>query len=284
VGATYFFVFLAVIYGAAIGFGGWYVAGNDRRRQWRLHFTEKRAALMGWFSARRQSASYRRRQVFPLILTHADHVRNLLHRHRRALSLALVILCVPPILVQLLAPTGGLEGYDDMPRASAPVIAGLLQGEQLVPPPPLPPELFVTREIAAERNELASANREWNAFDTEFRQRLLTVYQLMAKHGYQMALLEGYRSPERQASLAQLGPHVTNAGAYQSYHQYGLAADSAFYRGGRIVISERDPWAMEGYRLYGQFAESVGLVWGGRWQLMDFGHVELRKPEVMARR
>ncbi|HJV82754.1 M15 family metallopeptidase [Noviherbaspirillum sp.] len=283
-GATYFFVFLGAIYGAAIGFGGWYVAGNDRRRQWRLRLTEIRAALMGWLGARHQSVTFRRRQVRPLILRHADHVRNLLHRHRRALSLALVILCAPPILVQLLASSGGLEDYDDMPRASAPVIAGLLQGEQLVPPPPLPPELFVTREIAAERNELASANREWNAFDAEFRQRLLTVYQLMAKRGYQMALLEGYRSPERQTSLARLGPHVTNAGAYQSYHQYGLAADSAFYRDGRIVISERDPWAMEGYRLYGQYAESVGLVWGGRWQLMDFGHVELRKPKTMARR
>lgn len=283
-GATYFFVFLAAIYGAAIGFGGWYVAGNDRRREWRLRFTEKRAALVGWLSARHQSASFRRRQILPRLLAQADRVRHLLHRHRRALYLALFILSAPPILVQLLAPTGGLEDYDDMPRASAPVIAGLLQGEQLVPPPPLPPALFVTPEIAAERNELASANREWQAFDTDFRQRLLTVYQLMAKHGYQMALLEGYRSPERQAALAQLGPHVTNAGAYQSYHQYGLAADSAFYRDGRIVISERDPWAMEGYRLYGQYAESVGLVWGGRWQLMDFGHVELRKPKALARR
>jgi peptidoglycan L-alanyl-D-glutamate endopeptidase CwlK len=92
-----------------------------------------------------------------------------------------------------------------------------------------------------------------------------------------MVLLEGYRSPERQQMLANLGTHVTNAKAFQSYHQFGLAADSAFYRDGKLIISERDAWAMEGYRLYGEYAESVGLVWGGRWQMRDLGHVELRR-------
>jgi peptidoglycan LD-endopeptidase CwlK len=90
-------------------------------------------------------------------------------------------------------------------------------------------------------------------------------------------LLEGYRSPERQNELAQMGSNVTRTGAWQSYHQYGLAADSAFMRGGKIVISERDPWAMEGYVLYGQVAKRVGLTWGGHWQNADLGHIELRK-------
>jgi peptidoglycan L-alanyl-D-glutamate endopeptidase CwlK len=97
------------------------------------------------------------------------------------------------------------------------------------------------------------------------------------RYGYDMALLEGYRSPERQAILAAKGGSVTNAGAYQSYHQYGLAADSAFYRDGKVVISEKDPWAMRGYQLYGEVAEAAGLVWGGRWKLLDLGHVEFHK-------
>ena len=64
----------------------------------------------------------------------------------------------------------------------------------------------------------------------------------------------------------------------QSYHQYGLAADSAFYRNGKLVISEKDPWAMRGYQLYGKTAQEVGLVWGGSWKsIKDLGHVELRK-------
>ena len=77
-----------------------------------------------------------------------------------------------------------------------------------------------------------------------------------------------------------MGGHVTNAGAWQSYHQHGLGADCAFLRDGKLVITEKDPWAMRGYELYGQVAERLGLVWGGRWRLMDFGHVEWRKPGV----
>jgi hypothetical protein len=52
---------------------------------------------------------------------------------------------------------------------------------------------------------------------------------------------EGWRSPERQTLLAAKGTHVTNASAWQSYHQYGLGADCAFYRDGKLVISEKDP-------------------------------------------
>jgi len=95
------------------------------------------------------------------------------------------------------------------------------------------------------------------------------------RHGYDMALIEGWRSPERQAELATQGSAVTNAGAWQSYHQYGLAADCAFYRDGKLVISEKDPWAMRGYRLYGEIAQAAGLIWGGNWKMLDLGHVEL---------
>jgi hypothetical protein len=45
---------------------------------------------------------------------------------------------------------------------------------------------------------------------------------------------------------------VTNAKAFQSYHQFGLAADCAFLRDGKLVISEKDPWAMRGYQFYGR--------------------------------
>jgi peptidoglycan L-alanyl-D-glutamate endopeptidase CwlK len=118
--------------------------------------------------------------------------------------------------------------------------------------------------------------------NADYTQRLLTVFRIMKeRHGYEMAILEGYRSPARQDALAALGAGVTNARSWQSWHQYGLAADCGFVRDGRLVISEKDPWAMRGYQLYGQVAESVGLTWGGRWKMMDFGHTELRLPGVM---
>lgn len=111
---------------------------------------------------------------------------------------------------------------------------------------------------------------------------MLLVFRLMEeRYGYKVTLLEGYRSPDRQNKLAALGGSVTNASAFQSYHQYGLAADCAFLRDGKVVISEKDPWAMRGYQLYGETAESVGLTWGGRWKMMDLGHIELHRKGVL---
>jgi peptidoglycan L-alanyl-D-glutamate endopeptidase CwlK len=201
-------------------------------------------------------------------------------RNAWALSIAVALLALPPIVVFSLRALHTLDAYDDATTAQPDgVIATLLQGEQLVPPPPLPPEVFTTAEVELVRPRLSTADRRWDALDADFRQRLLLAYRLMREeHGYEMVLIEGYRSPERQNLLAGLGAHVTNAVAWQSYHQHGLAADSAFLRDGKLVISERDPWAAKGYELYGEVAQRVGLTWGGRWQNADLGHVELRKP------
>jgi peptidoglycan L-alanyl-D-glutamate endopeptidase CwlK len=205
-----------------------------------------------------------------------------LRRHWRACGAGAALICLPPLAALLLADRPMLSGFEPSTRAVNTQVADLLQGEQLVPPPPLPPLVFATAEVARERPLLASASRDWAMLDADYTQRLLAVFRIMKeRHGYEMAILEGYRSAARQDALAALGPGVTNARAYQSWHQYGLAADCAFVRDGRLVISERDPWAMRGYQLYGQVAESVGLTWGGRWKMMDLGHTELRLPGVM---
>ncbi|MEN8991698.1 M15 family metallopeptidase [Avibacterium paragallinarum] len=127
--------------------------------------------------------------------------------------------------------------------------------------------------------DVPSADRKWHKMNPRYKQRLLMVFKIMREqHGYEMVLLEGYRSPERQNNLAT-NKNTTRARGFQSYHQFGLAADVAFKRNGKVVITERDPWAMRGYQLYGQAAESVGLTWGGRWKsIQDYGHTEYRMP------
>ncbi|MYM82925.1 M15 family peptidase [Duganella sp. FT50W] len=188
-----------------------------------------------------------------------------------------ILLVVPPLLALMLSGRGMLSGYDSDTHAINDQIAGLLQGEQLTAPAPPPPLAFATAEVTLVRPMLDSANRNWQLLDPAFAQRLLLVFKIMKeRHGYDMAILEGYRSPERQNTLAAAGPSVTNAKAFQSYHQFGLAADCAFLRDGKLLISEKDPWAMRGYQLYGVVAEAAGLTWGGRWTMMDFGHAELR--------
>ncbi|MEC7120940.1 MAG: M15 family metallopeptidase [Pseudomonadota bacterium] len=197
-----------------------------------------------------------------------------------------------------------------------PKILALLEGELLQPPPAPPEEAFavldaelathyaqtvpsvarpaevITPSTAPSHHmvhdhvhggyiNIRNADRNWKRMNSQFVQRLLLVYKIMKEqHGYDMVLLEGYRSPERQNSLSR---QVTGATGYRSYHQFGLAADSAFMRDGKIVISERDPWAMRGYQLYGQVAASVGLTWGGNWKLRDYGHVELRIKGVLGK-
>ncbi len=207
-------------------------------------------------------------------------------RRRRLFLLgtgALLLAGTPPLLVRQLRPRQPLPAFDDGVRPADPQVAALLQGEQLVPPPALPPLAFSTAEVELLRPMLSQADRDWQRLDQDFAQRLLAVFNVMReRHGYEMALLEGYRSPERQERLAAAGSHVSHARAFQSFHQYGLAADCGFVREGRLVISERDPWAMRGYQLYGQVAEAAGMVWGGRWAMMDFGHTELRAREAGA--
>jgi peptidoglycan LD-endopeptidase CwlK len=203
-------------------------------------------------------------------------------RHKWAALLALMLVTLPPVLIVLLSSGLSLSGFTNDRVQINSQVTSLLEGEQLVPPAPLPPEVFITAEVEQLRPLLQTASRNWQLLDPAFTQRLLLVFKIMREqHGYEMVILEGYRSPERQDDLARMGASVTNAKAFQSYHQYGLAADSAFLLNGKLVISEKDAWAMKGYALYGQVSESVGLHWGGRWKLLDFGHIEWRKPGVM---
>ncbi len=214
----------------------------------------------------------------------AGEVASFLRQHYALCLGGAALICVPPLLALLMSSKSTLRGYDTSTREVNTQVADLLQGEQLVPPQALPPLVFASAEVALERPMLVSASRDWALMDAAYAQRLLMAFKIMKeRHGYDMAILEGYRSPERQNRLAAMGPNVTNAAAFQSWHQYGLAADCAFLRDGKLVISEKDPWAMRGYQLYGEVAESLGLTWGGRWKMMDFGHTELRMPGVMKR-
>jgi peptidoglycan L-alanyl-D-glutamate endopeptidase CwlK len=216
-----------------------------------------------------------------------DAARALVKKMRRnwiVLAIVVPAVAIPSLLALALRTPDMLPGYEPIEALPDAQIAALLQGEQLVPPSDPPPLAFSTQEVVQVRPMLVNASRNWGLMHPDFSQRLLLAFKIMKeKHGYDMALLEGYRSPARQDLLAQMGGAVTNARAFQSWHQYGLAADCAFWRDGKLVISEKDPWAMRGYQLYGEVAEQLGLTWGGRWKMMDLGHTELRLRGVMRR-
>lgn len=145
-----------------------------------------------------------------------------------------------------------------------------LNEEKLAPPPSLPPALFA----GTGRSGLETADRDWRKLDQDFMQLVLYLLTRMEARGYPLALLEGYRSPEQQARLAEQGAQVTQARAWESKHQFGLAVDLAPIKNGALMISERDPWAFEAYQALGEEAQAIGLNWGGRWSMKDYGHVE----------
>ena len=191
--------------------------------------------------------------------------------------------CVSFLLVVLLVGGLGVGGVFSLSELISPDpltalemdrqahIQSKLSPEHLVPPPALPPSMF----IGSERLALETADRDWRKLDPLFVQSVLRVLSRLGERGYSFALLEGYRSPERQEKLADLGSGVTNARAFQSKHQFGRAVDLAPVNDGRLVISERDPWAMKAYEALGEEVEKAGLIWGGHWSFKDYGHVEM---------
>jgi peptidoglycan L-alanyl-D-glutamate endopeptidase CwlK len=277
-------IFLALLYffGACTGIWlAFFPSGRDAVANvlhgWRRR-TGQRVAHWQWHGARQTS-------IWRDGARHAMAVQlAFLRRKWQFVALAAPLILVPVLLALVLGQRSGLPAYEPVAALPDAQIAALLQGEQLVPPMALPPLAFSTQEVELVRPMLASASRNWGLLHPDFTQRLLLIFKIMKEqHGYDMAILEGYRSPARQDMLASMGGQVTNARAFQSWHQYGLAADCAFLRDGKLVISEKDPWAMRGYQLYGQVAESLGMTWGGRWKMMDFGHTELRMKGVMGR-
>ncbi|MGY0557649.1 M15 family metallopeptidase [Lysobacter sp. A421] len=220
-------------------------------------------------------------------------------RHRWLLIGTVLVVSVPPVLILQLRQQVTLEGFDGAAVvASDHHVLELLRGERLAPPPELPPAFFLAAEAALQADvarrvadtgapvAISSADRKWARIEPSFQQRVLAIYQVMREqYGYQMVLVEGYRSPQRQAALARRGGAVTGAKAGQSCHQYGLAVDSALYRDGKLQWDMDDPWTRRGYFLYGELATDAGLEWGGNWRsIKDYVHLEQKTACRHARR
>lgn len=229
----------------------------------------------------------------------SQRAMRLFGRHRHLLLVAALLLTVPPLVILQLRQRVVLDGFEGGTAvASNNHVLGLLRGERLAPPPELPPAVFVAAEAELLRSAgttasagetpqaISGADRKWSRIDPVFQQRVLAIYQVMREqYGYEMVLVEGYRSPERQAALARKGGGTTRAGAGQSCHQYGLAVDSALYRDGKLQWDMGDAWTKRGYFLYGRLAQEAGLEWGGSWRsIKDYVHLELKTACREARR
>jgi hypothetical protein len=72
--------------------------------------------------------------------------------------------------------------------------------------------------------------------------------------GYEITFAEAYRSPEEAARLAKAGKGIA-----KSLHTERLAIDLNLFRDGKYLSSS------ESHRPLGEFWESIGGSWGGRF-------------------
>lgn len=132
------------------------------------------------------------------------------------------------------------------------------------------------------------------------QQKAKEFLELAKKNGIEVLIYCTYRSPEEQGILykqgrlrefgitvselneerKKLGLYplsekeanriVTNAKAWQSFHQYGFAFDCVPLQGGKPDWSNA-----EAYRLLGEIGKQVGLEWGGNWKhFKEFPHFQ----------
>lgn len=255
---------------------------------WVLLFPESVESSRGWWARRLGSMRRSAIQAGNQVGRQASRVRSgvreevgaansAFRRHWPIMAIAAGLLLIPPIVIFVTRQTVVLDDFqgDDLAESSS-MVAQLLRGERLTPPPAPPPEVFTTAEVKRLRPEIVTADRKWDQIDPDLQQRVLAIYEVMRRqHGYEMVLIEGYRSPERQAEL-MAGGKATRAGAWQSCHQYGLGVDSAPIKDGKLQWDMNDPWTRRGYYLYGELAEQAGLDWGGNWRsIKDYVHVEM---------
>lgn len=78
-------------------------------------------------------------------------------------------------------------------------------------------------------------------------------------------------NPDGKTLLKPLGNIVTNARPYDSWHNFGLAADVVFKteKGNWTWSKTPAEWAV-----IGEIGERHKLVWGGRWKMKDYPHFQ----------
>lgn len=114
--------------------------------------------------------------------------------------------------------------------------------------------------------EFLEINRSINLLYNEFYLCVADAIHFARPEGYKIDVFEGWRSPQRQQELyLKTDKKVTNASAWNSWHQYGLAVDIAFKDDNNSWTWDRD------FKLIVPYFENEGLVWGGPG---DQGHFE----------
>ncbi|EMB3049147.1 M15 family metallopeptidase [Escherichia coli] len=89
------------------------------------------------------------------------------------------------------------------------------------------------------------------------------------EHGYRLTFGEAYRTPEQAALNAKTGKGIRN-----SLHTLRLAVDFNLFINGKYQADT------DAYRPLGEYWESIGGTWGGRFSRADGNHFSLEHNGV----
>jgi hypothetical protein len=89
-----------------------------------------------------------------------------------------------------------------------------------------------------------------------FYESLSQGLALARQDGHPIEIFETFRSPARQQLLFDLRPKVTNSLPWQSWHQYGMAADIA------LRVNGKWSWEFDPAKI-ARYFEGLPIKWGG---------------------
>lgn len=110
----------------------------------------------------------------------------------------------------------------------------------------------------------------------ELVKRVERLIANLAQLGHDVRVHQSLRTDDEQNALyakgrTKPGKKVTNAKAWQSNHNYGLAVDLVPFINGQFTWQP-----IHIFQLIGREAKKLGLEWGGDWKAVDMPHVQLK--------
>jgi len=127
-------------------------------------------------------------------------------------------------------------------------------------------------------------NRDLDLLAPFFRETVIDCLSETNKLGFNLRIFEGYRTATRQAALFQQGRAtpgkiITNAPAWMSWHQYGLAIDIAYQVKGK--------WSWDGdFDTPAKVFIKHGLQWLSPYEKVHFqltGKIPIEEARIITR-
>lgn len=115
-------------------------------------------------------------------------------------------------------------------------------------------------------------SRRLNDLDPRFRSQAIEFLARLTEANIPVMIIDTLRTPAEHAANLAAGVSWTT----RSKHLVGLAIDVCPYDIYSLAGPDKLRWDANDpvWQRIGSIAESLGLIWGGRWKQRDMGHVE----------